>query len=193
MTSIHYITLHYIKKNIARECTLGSPNTLQEPTPSNSGCRVLNITKSSNLGEEGWSASLPHLMALELTNPGEHIAKCTVGVSRLHLTWLTALHPSAVTSEEASVISEVCASSTLVPDGDAFHIPSKSCSSLQSELGRKLMVSGVVLTLQLLSELQHSEQGAQHAQPAQPFSPSPPYHHCLCQTTTPALHHLQSC
>lgn len=59
------------------------------------------------------SASLPHLMALRVANPEEHLAKCTVGFTGLHLTWLTALHPSDVTPEEVSVISEVCSNSTL--------------------------------------------------------------------------------
>lgn len=103
-------TLHYIK-NIARECTLASPYTLQEPTHPNSGCRVLNVTKPSNLGDKGLTASLPLLMALGLTSPGDHLAKCRVGLSGLHITWLTALHPSDGTSK-SSVISEACANST---------------------------------------------------------------------------------
>ncbi|RLW07547.1 hypothetical protein DV515_00003729 [Chloebia gouldiae] len=54
----------------------------------------------------------PSSDGIEGSNPGEHLAKCTVGFTGLHLTWLTALHPSDVASEEASVISEVCANST---------------------------------------------------------------------------------
>lgn len=78
MRSIHYITLKSIADSAYQV-------HLQQLTPSNSGCRVLNITKSSNLGEEGLSGSLPPLMALGLENPGECLAKCTVGLSGLHL------------------------------------------------------------------------------------------------------------
>lgn len=161
---------------------------------SNSGCRVLNITKSSNLREEGLSGSLPHLMALGLANTGECLAKCTAGLSGLCLTWLTALHPSDVTSEEASVTSEVCASSTLTgPWWRCIPHPFQVLLLSPEWIGQELMLSAVVLALQLLSELQHREQGAQHAQPPQPFPPSPPYHHCLCQRYAPEVHHVQSC
>lgn len=133
---------------------------------SNSGCRVLNITKSSNLREEGLSGSLPHLMALGLANTGECLAKCTAGLSGLCLTWLTALHPSDVTSEEASVTSEVCASSTLTgPWWRCIPHPFQVLLLSPEWIGQELMLSGVILALQLLSELQHREQGAQHAQP----------------------------
>lgn len=152
-------TLNYIK-NVARECMLGSPYVLQVPTHPNSRCRVLKVTNPSNLREEGVTASLPHLMALGLMSPRGAPCQAYTGSlfqDSIHPTLLTALHPSEMPSKQARVVSRVRANSTMTALWWR-RIPalglSKSCCSLQSELGSKLATSGVVLALQLLPELQ---------------------------------------
>lgn len=108
-------TLNYIK-NIARECTLGSPYILRVPTHPNSRYRTLKVTKPSNLSEEGVTASLPHLMVLGLMSPRGAPCHAYTGFffqDSLHLTSLTALHPSDTPSKQASAVSRVCANSTL--------------------------------------------------------------------------------
>lgn len=144
-------------KNIARECMLGSTYILQLLAQPNSRCRDLEVTKPANPREEGVTASLLHLMALGLMGPRGALCQDYTRFlfqDLLHLTLLTALHPSDMFSKQASVTSRVrCTNSTLA--GFLMELRTSAWPFWvlllsHSELGHDLALAGGVLPLRLL-------------------------------------------